>query len=90
MSEADALPISSSFASSAGLSAPARWRGSDRREDQLRVTQRFGGRQQHEASRRLGQLADAAHVVVLDVRRELVDVGKLESAGQLGGRHTTR
>ena len=60
---------------------------SGRAEDQRRVTQGLGGRQQHEALRRLGQLADAAEVVVLDVRRKLGGGGKLEATGQLGSGH---
>ena len=58
-----------------------------RAQDQRRVTQGLGGRQQHQSLRRLGQLADAPEVVVLDVRRKLAGGRKLEATGQLGGGH---
>ena len=44
---------------------------SARAKDQRGVTQRLGGREQHEALRRFGQLADALEVVAFDVRRKL-------------------
>ena len=61
-----------------------------RAQDQRRVTDGLGGRQQHQALRRLGQLPDAPEVVVLDVRRKLAGGRKLESTGQLGSGHARR
>ena len=63
---------------------------SPRAQHQRRVAQRLGGRQQHQALRRLGQLADAPQVVRLDLRRKLAGARKLEATGQLGSGHVTR
>ena len=56
-------------------------------QDQRRVAERLGGRQQHQALRSFGQLPDAPDVLVLDVRGKLAGGRKLESTGQLGSGH---
>ena len=59
-------------------------------QDQRRVTEGLGRRQQHQKLGRLGQLADPLEVVPLDLLPELTDGRKLESAGQLGSGHASR
>ena len=90
MAEADARPDLQQLRSlggreRAGLDAEP----SARTQDQRRVTDGLGRRQQHQALRRLGQLADTPEVVVLDVLRKLTGGRKLESTGQLGSGHAT-
>ena len=61
-----------------------------RAQDQRGVCQRLGGRQQHQALRRLGQLVDATDVGILDLRVKLAGARQLEAAGQLRGGHASR
>ena len=58
--------------------------------DQRRISQRVGGREQHQSLRCLLKLADAAQIVVLDVCRQVSGGGQLEAACQFRGRHVPR
>ena len=57
------------------VARPARSRAPGGPPQQRRDRHRIGGRQQHQPLRRLGQLAPAAAVVVLDARRQVSRVG---------------